>query len=127
MPDPLLPRGLAPIEPGAHPPAPASGPYAFGLAARPSRADFRAALASCTDVEPAAAPTLLREAALRIARGEQCIDRVIRDATRGRTLSNEELIALQATVYRYTQEVELAAKLVDRLTGAVRQTLTSQQ
>jgi hypothetical protein len=38
-----------------------------------------------------------------------------------------ELIALQATAYRHATEVELAAKLVDKLTSAVRTTLTSQQ
>jgi hypothetical protein len=75
----------------------------------------------------AGAPPTLREAALRIARCEQELDRVIRGALQGHTLSHEELIALQATVYRYSQEVELAAKLVDRLTGTVKQMLTSQQ
>lgn len=70
---------------------------------------------------------LLRDAAMRIARGEEHIDRVIRQAQRGGTLAPEQLIALQTTVHRYTQEVELAAKLVDKLTGAVKQTLTSQQ
>jgi len=39
----------------------------------------------------------------------------------------EGLLAAQATVYRYSQEVELAAKLVDKLTGAVRQVVSSQQ
>ncbi len=39
----------------------------------------------------------------------------------------EGLLAAQATVYRYSQEVELAAKLVDKLTGAVRQVVSSPQ
>lgn len=34
-----------------------------------------------------------------------------------------ELIALQAGIYRYTEAVDLAAKLVDRSTSAVRTTL----
>ena len=38
-----------------------------------------------------------------------------------------QLIAIQAGVYRYTQELELASKLVDKATGAVKQTLQSQQ
>lgn len=77
--------------------------------------------------EAPATPDFLRTAAQRIARGELRIEQVIRQCQRGGGISQEQLIALQATVYRYTQEIELAAKLVDKLTGAVRQTLTSQQ
>jgi hydroxypyruvate isomerase len=66
----------------------------------------------------------LREAARDIATRERAIDRAIEH--RG-ALDAEQLLALQATVQRYNQEVELAAKLVDKLTGAVRQVLTSQQ
>ncbi|MFN9809019.1 MAG: hypothetical protein ACK6CU_05215 [Deltaproteobacteria bacterium] len=67
----------------------------------------------------------LREAAHGIARREAALDGVL--ARRGAPLGPEQLLALQATLHRYTQEVELAAKLTDKLTGAVRQVLTSQQ
>lgn len=70
---------------------------------------------------------LLREAAESLARGEATLDATIARLSRGRALAPEELIALQATVYRHAAEVELAAKLVDKLTSAVRTTLTSQQ
>jgi hypothetical protein len=108
-----------------------SVPYSLephGPAAAPAGGGFREALRAAEAEEaPGAGRELVRDAALRIARGERRIDQVLRQVSHGRTLSNEELIALQATVYRYTQEIELAAKLVDKLTGAVRQTLTSQQ
>ena len=35
----------------------------------------------------------------------------------------DSLIALQAGIYRYTEAVDLAAKLVDRTTAAVKRTL----
>lgn len=54
------------------------------------------------------------------------IDKALR-STRAGTLSYERLLALQAGVYRYTREVELAGKLVERSTSALRQTLQSQQ
>jgi len=69
----------------------------------------------------------MRDAARGIDRGQRMVDSVIRAARRGRVFSQEELIAIQAGVYRYTQELELASKLVDKATGAVRQTLQSQQ
>lgn len=70
--------------------------------------------------------SLLRDAAESLARGESSIDAAVHRLTRGRTLSPEELIALQATVYRHAAEVEMAAKLVDKLTSGVRTLLTSQ-
>lgn len=69
----------------------------------------------------------LRGAVDGIARDSQRIDGIVRRAARGGTYSNEQLIAIQATVYRHAQEVELAAKLVDKLSGSVKQVLTSQQ
>ncbi len=55
------------------------------------------------------------------------MDGALRRAMRGRDLSPQRLLALQAGVYRYTQELELASKVVDKATGAVKQTLQSQQ
>jgi hypothetical protein len=60
-----------------------------------------------------------------MAAREATLDRALRGGAS--SASPEQLLALQATVHRYAQEVELAAKLVDKLTGAVRQVLTSQQ
>ncbi len=70
---------------------------------------------------------LLEDAAKSIDHGRRSLDRAIAHGHAGRTLSQEELLALQATVYRYTQELEIASKLVDKSTTAVRTTLQSQQ
>lgn len=93
--------------------APSTPPTAAGPPATegaPTRGSFRDAL---------------RDAAEEMASHEATLDRVL--ARRGAPLGPEQLLALQATVHRYSQEVELAAKLTDKLTGAVRQVLTSQQ
>ena len=58
-----------------------------------------------------------------IEKGEQMLDRTIRSAMKGRDFSAQELIALQAGVYQYTQRLEIFSKLVDRVTSAVRQVL----
>ena len=86
---------------------------------------FREAL---EDTRPEASfGSALRGAVEGIARDSQRIEGIVRRAARGGTYSNEQLIAIQATVYRHAQEVELAAKLVDKLSGSVKQVLTSQQ
>lgn len=68
---------------------------------------------------------VLEDAATDIARREAVLDRAL--SRRAAPLGPDQLLALQATVQRHSQEVELAAKLVDKLTGSVRQVLTSQQ
>ncbi len=70
---------------------------------------------------------VIRKAGHSIVRGERMVNRAVRAARSGKVFSQEELIALQAGVYRYTQELELAAKLVDKSTQAVRRTVESQR
>ena len=76
---------------------------------------------------PSPALDALGDAVRSIARGERFVDGAMRRAARGKELEPGQLIAIQAGVYRYTQELELASKLVDKATGAVKQTLQSQQ
>ena len=68
----------------------------------------------------------LRRVAEGIAADERAMDRALRSGSQGQ-LAPEALIALQARVYRHTQELELGSKVVDKAAGAVKQTLQSQQ
>ena len=109
---------VQPRPPSAHPTSPA----------RAGGGRFAEALRQAEQVgEPSGAGQALRSAARSITRGGHLVDSVIRAARRGKTFSNEELLAVQAGVYRYTQELELASKLIDKASGAVRTTLQSQQ
>lgn len=69
----------------------------------------------------------LRRSLQGLADGEAQMAHALRQAQRSSVLRPETLLALQAGVYRHTMEVELASKLVDKTTGALRQTLQSQQ
>ncbi|MDW8361166.1 MAG: hypothetical protein RMK74_02095 [Myxococcales bacterium] len=75
----------------------------------------------------ATAEQALRAAARDLIEGERHIERVMRAARSGKVFSQEELLAVQAGVYRYSQQLEIASKLVDRATSAVKTTLQSQQ
>jgi hypothetical protein len=59
----------------------------------------------------------------RIDEGERALDRA---TTPSGSMDPGELLALQAQVYRYTEAVDLATKLVERTTSAVRTTLQNQ-
>ena len=62
----------------------------------------------------------------QIGRDERRLDRYVRRALAGAEFDLPEIVAMQRLAFRYTQRVELLSKLVDRLTGAIRQTLQTQ-
>jgi hypothetical protein len=59
-----------------------------------------------------------------VDRGEALIARATRGNLAG--LDSAQLIALQAGIYRYSEAVDLTAKLVDRTTSAVRTVVSPQ-
>jgi len=62
----------------------------------------------------------------RVNTGEARVDALLDAAARGKTFTPGELIALQATVFRYSQTVEVLSRATDKLVGAVKQTLGTQ-
>lgn len=73
---------------------------------------------------PSAFARVLRGLASNIERGEGVAERV----AKGQEVASDpaSLLALQAGMYRYVEAVDLASKLVDRATGAVKTVLQSQ-
>ena len=67
----------------------------------------------------------LRALGRQIDGGERLVKRAL--APGAAQLSAAELIALQAGIYRYSEAVDLAAKLIDRAGSAVRTTLQAGQ
>ncbi|MCA9582117.1 MAG: hypothetical protein KC416_10020 [Myxococcales bacterium] len=99
------------------------------LPPRPTAPSIPVAAPRATPSRPTAPPFVeslgdaLRASSQRLNEGEVLMDRALR---RGRTLDHTELLALQAGIYRYSQELDLVSRLVDRGTQALRQTLQSQ-
>lgn len=58
-----------------------------------------------------------------VAAGEKTMSRALHA---GGSLGPSELLALQAGVYRYSEAVDLAAKLVDRTSGGVKTVVQGQ-
>ncbi len=76
-------------------------------------------------MNPLDAPALRRAVAHMIA-DERAVGRGLAKAMSGRPLTNQELLALQAKVIEYSQELDVASRLVERATSAVKQTLSTQ-
>jgi hypothetical protein len=111
----LAARGQAP---SAAPPNPAA---ATAPQHAPSAAAQQAYGAHAS--EPAPLTEAGRRLLSRISRGERFVEQVVRGASSGAAYTPADLLAIQAQVYRYTQEVELVSKFVDRATNAVKTVL----
>lgn len=59
-----------------------------------------------------------------VDRGEKVVRRAVEGG--GKDLGPGELLALQAGVYRYSEAVDLSAKLIDRATSGVKTVLQGQ-
>ena len=57
---------------------------------------------------------------------ERRIDTLLAAAATGKTFSPGELLALQASVFRYSQTVEIVSRATDKIVGAVKQTMSTQ-
>lgn len=58
--------------------------------------------------------------------GQNALDSIISKASSGKQFSNQELLAMQAGVYKFSQELELTSKVVEKATSGVKQTMQTQ-
>lgn len=61
-----------------------------------------------------------------IERGQGVMDKLIQAGLSGKQFSNSELLALQAGMYKFTQELELTGKVVEKATTGLKDTLKTQ-
>jgi hypothetical protein len=62
-----------------------------------------------------------RAALARVERSERFVDRAVRRISRGGDLEPGQLLAIQAEVYRASQQAELVSRAVDRVSDTVRE------
>lgn len=91
-------------------------------ATSPSRVDGTKATAATEASRTASASKVLNQVTAAQARMEQ----VLKLAESGKAFSPAELLSLQAHVYRASQELDLAGKVVEKATGGVKQVLQTQ-
>jgi len=87
----------------------------------------RTATASTVQVE-AASPTARNIMSLMdgIEQGQASLDKLIGSALQGKQFSNAELLGLQASMYKYSQEMDLTSKIVEKTTTGLKDTLKTQ-
>ncbi|MDY7228610.1 ATP-dependent helicase HrpB [Hyalangium rubrum] len=62
----------------------------------------------------------------RVSQAQKRLDHILKLAESGRTFTPAELLAFQAHVYRASQELDLAGKVVEKATSGVKQVLQTQ-
>ena len=62
----------------------------------------------------------------QVSSAQTRMDKVLELAQSGKTFSPAELLALQTQMYRASQELDLAGKVVEKATGGVKQVLQTQ-
>jgi hypothetical protein len=58
--------------------------------------------------------------------GQRVLDRIIQAAASGKPFTNAELLSLQASMYRYTQELDLVSRVVEKGTSGLKDVLKTQ-
>ena len=117
------PKGATPGAQGARSAAPAKTHATPGVKAAAPAAP--AAAAKVQALAPAQRPggaKILTQ--VQAAQGR--LDQLLKLAESGKTFSPAELLAFQAHAYRASQELDMASKVVEKGTSAVKQTLQTQ-
>ena len=62
-----------------------------------------------------------------LEKGQAHIDKLINGGiSSGKAMSNQELLSMQAGMYKYTQELDLVSKVVEKATSGLKDTLKTQ-
>lgn len=61
-----------------------------------------------------------------IEKGQTVLDKLIHSSLSGKQFSNSELLSLQAGMYKYSQELDLCSKVVEKATNGLKDTMKTQ-
>lgn len=81
---------------------------------------------SAKSVDPSSSSKGLKKLLGEVVEGQNKLDDIIKMATSGKTYGNQELLAIQASVYKFSQELELTSKVVEKATSGIKQTMQTQ-
>ncbi len=99
---------------------------ALGPQTSPTVAAGKPAAVPAHPVVPGPSAGPVRAMFERALGAEKQVDALLEAAARGKTFSPAQLLAMQATVARYAQTVEVVSRVADRLVGAIKQTMGTQ-
>jgi hypothetical protein len=69
---------------------------------------------------------MLSHVVSELEKGQVNMEKLIQAGASGKQFSNAELLSLQAGMYKYTQELDLTSKVVEKATSGLKDTLKTQ-
>ncbi len=110
---------------GATAAPPCRGTFRLDLEQRaPAQAATPAAVKPAGPLSPGAGT--VKKMVAKVLDDEKAVDRGLGAAMSGQQMSSQDLIVLQAKVIQYSQELEVASRLVEKTTSGLKQILTTQ-
>jgi hypothetical protein len=76
--------------------------------------------------EASKAGGMLSHVVSELEKGQVNMEKLIQAGASGKSFSNAELLSLQAGMYKYTQELDLTSKVVEKATSGLKDTLKTQ-
>jgi hypothetical protein len=70
--------------------------------------------------------SLLKGMFENMEKGQASMDKLINGGLSGKNFSNTDMLSMQAGMYKYTQELELTGKVVEKATSGLKDTLKTQ-
>ena len=61
-----------------------------------------------------------------LEKGQISMDKLIKEASSGKNMSNAEMLGLQASMYKYSQELDLTSKVVEKATSGLKDVVKTQ-
>jgi hypothetical protein len=125
---PSAPQAFSALLKGATP-AHGQAVQAVASAAAPGQAQAVAGTTAAMAAglpRPTSAAQKVSDVLDRVSSAQKRMDDVLALAQSGKSFSPAELLALQSQVYRASQELDLAGKVVEKATGGVKQVLQTQ-
>jgi hypothetical protein len=90
------------------------------------RATVRAAPNVAAKPEVSGTTNMMMKMMSDLEKGQGVLDKLISGGLSGKEFNSSELLALQAGMYKYTQELELTGKVVEKATTGLKDTLKTQ-
>ena len=70
--------------------------------------------------------SMISEMVSSMEKNQQSIDKLINGGLAGKEFTNQEMLSLQAGMYKYSQELDLTSKVVEKATSGLKDTLKTQ-
>jgi hypothetical protein len=76
--------------------------------------------------ETSKASNMVSNVVTSLEKGQMNLEKLINSGMGGKNFSNSELLSLQASMYKYTQELDLTSKVVEKATSGLKDVVKTQ-